>query len=132
MTSPADTISLSRTVRLFLAPGEPVPPPATNSFAAISTTPGLGAFYEIILHCSGVPAERTGFVENIYEMDRAVQAILAPRIAQALHAGNVHPAALLQASMKELSQYLYARMTRVDWNLSPTYRVSMEPMDMTT
>ena len=109
-----------------------MPSPAINSFASIASTPGLGAFYEIILHCSNTPEERTGFVESIYEMDRAVHAVLAPRIAQALHDGNTPPATLLQASMKELSQHLTAQVTRVDWNLSPTYRISMEPLDMTT
>lgn len=34
--------------------------------------------------------------------------------------------------MSELAQHLEARLSRVDWSLSPTYRISMEPSDMTS
>ena len=131
MTMTSD-ISLARTVRLFMAPGEPTPDLAVNSYAALVSTPHLGVFYEFTLHCSGQPQYRTGFVESIYEMDRAVHGVLAPRINQAFKTGNVRPHTILQASMHDLDQHLDARLTRVDWQLTPTYRISMEASDMTT
>lgn len=119
-------LSLTRTTRLYLAPGSPVPAKSKNSYASFSTSTGLGAFYEITLHCDGPCEETTGFVESIYDMDQAVHGVMAPRIAKALHEGCDHPAQILQESLCEMQARLAAKLRRVDWNLMPTYRMSMK------
>lgn len=126
----ANDISLSRTVRLMITPGQDTSDASVNSFAALVTTPGLGAYYEFILHCSGPPEARTGFVESIYEMDRAVQGTLAPRISKALLTSDASPIAILKASIPGMKDHLTSTLNRVDWQLSPTYRISMETIDM--
>tara|TARA_B100001059_G_scaffold2171_2_gene1784 strand:- start:5251 stop:6060 length:810 start_codon:yes stop_codon:yes gene_type:complete len=126
------SLSLTRTTRLYLAPGSPVPAKSKNSYASFSTTRGLGAFYEITLACDGPAEKTTGFVESIYDMDQAVHAVMAPRIATALHEGCDHPAHILEASLPELQARISARIRRVDWNLMPTYRMSMKTDDLKT
>lgn len=126
-TSPP--LSLTRTTRLFLSPQEPVPPKGKNSFAAYSTTTGLGAFYEITLHCTGKTEEGTGFVESIYDMDQAVHSVIAPRIVSGLQRGCDQPADILKASLPELRTRVEAKISRVDWQLMPTYRISMTTDD---
>ena len=122
-------LSLTRTTRLYLSPGLPVPPKGENSYASYTSASGLGAFYEITLHCSGQTEGTTGFVESIYDMDQAVHAVMAPRIAEALQQGCDHPAHLLESCMPELQARLDARLSRVDWDLMPTYRMSMKTDD---
>ena len=102
------TLSLTRSTRLYLSPGSPTPPKGKNSYASYCSTSGLGAFYEITLHCSGAAEESTGFVESIYDMDQAVHAVMAPRIAEALQNGCEHPAGILEASLPELEARLTA------------------------
>ena len=130
--SNAPEISLSRTVRLMIAPGQETIGSSDNSFASLVSTAKLGAFYEFILHCTGTPEERTGFVESIYEMDKAVQNALAPRISAALQNAGPSPNAILKDAMPGMAQHLKATLNRVDWLLSPTYRISMETTDMSS
>ncbi|MBG84276.1 MAG: hypothetical protein CMJ40_07010 [Phycisphaerae bacterium] len=127
--TPSPALSLTRTTRLYLAPGSPVPPKGENSFASYTSSSGLGAFYEITLHCNGPVDDTTGFVESIYDMDQAVHAVMAPRIAEALKTGCDHPAQLLEACLPGLQARLNAGVDRVDWDLTPTYRMSMKTDD---
>ncbi|MCH2133686.1 MAG: 6-carboxytetrahydropterin synthase [Phycisphaerales bacterium] len=132
MASLDHPIMLSRSVRILVGSGQPDMTTSPNSFAAVLATNRLGAFYEFTMHCEGPLEARTGFVENIYEVDRAVQAILGPRLADGLQHGDTDPVILLRDSMGPLSEHLDSRLVGVDWSLSPTYRISMETADMST
>ena len=132
MASLDHPIMLSRSVRILVGSGQPDMTTSPNSFAAVLATNRLGAFYEFTMHCEGPLEARTGFVENIYEVDRAVQAILGPRLADGLQHGDTDPVILLRDSMGPLSEHLDSRLVGVDWSLSPTYRISMETSDMTS
>ncbi|MBG80545.1 MAG: hypothetical protein CMJ39_07550 [Phycisphaerae bacterium] len=124
------SILLSRTVRLLIEPGAPVPSRGPNSFAASVSTPGLGAYFEVTIDCEGQPDEKTGFIENIYEIDRAVCSILAPMLAEGLMPPAGNPAAIIKQAIQPIQDHLEAKIHRLDCRLSPTYRIAMETNDM--
>jgi 6-pyruvoyltetrahydropterin/6-carboxytetrahydropterin synthase len=124
-------IQLTRTVRLFVTPGLETLAAGPNSYAGIASDGSLGCFYEVTLHCVGELDARTGFIENIYEIDRGVGSVLTPALAQGLRTPDTDPVELLLESIEPLAQHLEARLTRLDLALSPTYRITLETADMT-
>ena len=132
MAESPPALDLARTVRIQVAPGLPVQRGGPNSFAASVATTQVAAYFEITLHSVGMPDPQTGFVDNIYQMDRVVRDIMAPRIADAMLPPGTTPAELLRDCVPDLRRELEHRLIRIDWKLSPSLHLSLETDDMST
>jgi 6-pyruvoyltetrahydropterin/6-carboxytetrahydropterin synthase len=133
--------TLRRTVRLVI---NPLPPAGTglpsvvgkgptgistsNPFAGSPSMAGLGRYYEFDVAVSGVPAEGSGYLIDIRDVDRAVRSTIAPALAEVCdRAPWTEPAGLIVPLAERLRPALPERhrggLASLRWHLTPFYSV---------
>jgi 6-pyruvoyltetrahydropterin/6-carboxytetrahydropterin synthase len=127
---------LSRRVRFSLHP----PPAGPGGSAGVSRDSGpwdpldLGAFYELEVACRGRPDPGTGFVNNISEIDEAVEAHALPGLREALCRRPAGPrrssGAILGGVVEALQPSLGDRVAWVRLWLSPYHWLRVEAASM--
>jgi len=124
-------VHLSRAVR-FSVERDPAPD-GPNGFGGRPPMGGVGAHYEIRVTCRGEPHQKTGYLVDIGDIDRAVREVAPAIIREALFSKRrAEPAAVLLAIARALVEPLApARIAHVRWMLTPTYSLEMEPEAMT-
>jgi 6-pyruvoyltetrahydropterin/6-carboxytetrahydropterin synthase len=87
---------------------------------------GLGAFYELEVHCVGEPDPATGYLMNIKSIDEAVRRHALPLIQSAFEdRRGESPARLLGQIISLLQEPLGRTVRRVRWWMTPYYGLSM-------
>lgn len=93
---------------------------------------GLGAFYELVLTCSGEPDPRTGYLINISRLDQIARKQLVPLIGTAFRsAPRTEPAALIAQLCAQFTEALPDIASALSWRLTPYYCLSIRADDMT-
>lgn len=119
---------LSRTVRFSINPDGSGAGP--NGYAGRPAMRGLGRYYEITFTLRGHPDPRTGYIVGIQEIDAAARAGVLPGVDHAcLFTPTREPAALLAGLFDLALGAMPAPLARVEWALTPTYRVEMSMND---
>lgn len=142
-SSPMTT--LRRTVRLIINPPgpagplsgsglpsvvgkAPLPISTSNPFAGSPSMAGLGRYYEFEVGVTGVPADASGYLIDIRDVDQAVRATIAPALAEACErAPWTDPAAMVVSLAERLRPALPERhragLASLRWQLTPFYSV---------
>ena len=87
---------------------------------------GIGAYYELEVHCAGEPDPQTGYLLNISAIDEAVRQHAIPIIEHAArHHPHRDPATVLAPITHALQAPLANSVRGVRWRLSPYYSAAM-------
>jgi len=130
-----DAVTLRRTVRLCVNPGDgsDTVPRGPNGYAGTPPMRGLGRFYAFNVIAVGTPDPDSGYLVDIKTIDRAVRSAIYPRLVEACHdTPETDPVGLLVDWADPLAAALRPHTLRaVRWELTPTYSVGLEGLDMT-
>jgi 6-pyruvoyltetrahydropterin/6-carboxytetrahydropterin synthase len=124
-------VALSRTVRFMVSLAAPSTRAAVvagrhNTFAGWPSVAGLGAYYELVVGCTGYPDPVTGYMLNISAIDKAVRDHALPIIEQSIADRlNRSPGEILAQLLSVLQPALHDRVASIRWQLSPYYSVAM-------
>ncbi|MDG2292471.1 MAG: 6-carboxytetrahydropterin synthase, partial [Phycisphaerales bacterium] len=100
-----------------------------NSYAGQPMCSGLSAYYEVESWCHAPPDPRTGFVESIYLIDKAVRHHVVPILAEAF-GSRVPPHTLVRAMFDAVDREISSTLMRISWRLSPYHELAMDRSDM--
>ncbi len=114
--------TLRRTVRFSAGQGASV---GLNTFAGSPSLRGWGRHYEVDVECVGRVDPSLGYLVDIKDVDRAVRAVLLPRVDMALVSGRPGPAELVGGSLTELDSALGGRLRSVRLCLSPFFSLEV-------
>lgn len=127
---------LSRTVRFSC--NQPVqgpnilPSSGENGFGGIPPLRGLGRFEEFVVRCTGPLDPVVNYLVDIKDVDRAVRAVVLPKVTAAFLRGflaPVDPVAVLAECLHPLADALHGRLASLLWNLSPTLSLEIAVPD---
>ncbi len=119
---------LTRTVRLCVNPDGSSD--GANGYAGRPAMRGLGRYYELTATVRGVPDPRTGYVISIHDVDDPIRASVTPAIERACRERpTAEPAGLMTELWDLAAAALPARLERLAWALTPTYKVEMSVSD---
>ncbi|MHC5023391.1 MAG: 6-pyruvoyl trahydropterin synthase family protein [Planctomycetota bacterium] len=127
-------LDVSRTVRFFVNLDQASAVEAAarrhNTFAGWPTMCGLGAYYELMVTCTGTPDPSTGYLLDVAAIDRAVRDRAIPIVERAVrdHPGR-DAGAVLQEIVASLEDGLPRPARTIRWQLSPYYSVAMDLQD---
>ncbi|MEO1535999.1 MAG: 6-carboxytetrahydropterin synthase [Planctomycetota bacterium] len=124
-------VELSRTIRFTVGSTAPQPDePFRNGFGGSPRMDGLGAFYELHVTCAGEPDPATGYLINIKDIDRAAKSTAVAMIREQFAADRSRrPITMLPELASALDAALEAKLRRIAWHLSPTYRLEFDMAD---
>lgn len=102
-----------------------------NTFAGAPTMPGLGAYYELSVSCTGEIDPDTGYLINIAEIDQAVRSRAVPLVEEAIRSRSGDaPACVLGRITAALQATLSQPVRSVTWRLTPFYSLTLETAHM--
>lgn len=122
-------VNLCRTIRFAVGSSiDPTPSAKSlNGYGGHPSMRGLGAHYELIVTCGGVPDATTGYLVNIKVIDEAARRAAVPIIARAFRERpQTEPTDLIPEVARELAEALDPELIRLTWKLSPTYAVEYD------
>ncbi|MGI9015384.1 MAG: 6-carboxytetrahydropterin synthase [Phycisphaerales bacterium] len=112
-----------------LRPGERRGNSGKNTFAAWPSPVGFCAWYEVIVTCSGRPADETGYLINIKEIDAATRLAVLPVLERGV-GGSASPEALLPEMVRQLIRQLGSIVHFIELCLTPYHAIAMHQADL--
>ncbi|MAB83727.1 MAG: hypothetical protein CMJ24_09890 [Phycisphaerae bacterium] len=122
-------ITLSRTVRMMISARKSGMRDGPNTYAGTPVCDGVGAYYEFHATFSGTPAEDTGFVFSIYDVDKAIRSEFTEPLSSALAEGR-NAAEMLPELHTILSKSMGMPAETLKWTLGPHHHIQIDGNDM--
>ena len=101
-----------------------------NGFGGSPRHLGLNRFDEFEVVCRGRVDPQTSYLIDIKQVDRAVAQAVLPAVSQAVLSSHPDPASVMRGFLEELNKGVGGILKSVRWNLTPTFRLEMEVLDM--
>ncbi|MDG2201393.1 MAG: 6-carboxytetrahydropterin synthase [Phycisphaerales bacterium] len=100
-----------------------------NTFAGTPLAVSMGAFYEFHATFQGFPADNTGFVFSIYDIDKAIRSVFPTPLSEALATCD-NPISVLPRLYELLACELDQQPTSLRWTLNPYHHIEIGGHDM--
>jgi 6-pyruvoyltetrahydropterin/6-carboxytetrahydropterin synthase len=105
--------------------------PRHNTFAAWPSTSALSVYCQLQVTVTGRPDPQTGYLLSITEIDRAVREAALPLVTQAIQQEpGTDPGRLLKRMLQAVQERLTVEVSRLQWNLTPYYHLSLKAAHM--
>ncbi len=128
-------LELARTIRFCISFGEDDlrtdSGTCHNTFASLSATSGLPAYYELVVRCRGDADATTGYLLNISTIDDAIREYGILHIQRtARQVPHIPAPVILRDLLLQLQTRLGNLIASITWRLTPFYSLILETAQM--